>query len=112
MVSKGWNQSELARQASLFMPQGKKMGRDNISNYVRGDVLPGPLHLDAIAKALNVAPVDILDTRGGYLEQSIAKGVEKIELATTENGLAYLRIAQEVPMDKAMRIIAILQGED
>jgi hypothetical protein len=35
IVEKGWNQSEMARQSALHMPD-KTFGRDLISGYLRG----------------------------------------------------------------------------
>lgn len=52
MQEKGWNQSELARQAD--------MGRDNISCYVRGRSLPDPKSLKKISDALGIPPSELL----------------------------------------------------
>lgn len=53
MVGRGWNQSELARRASECLPKpapgqtrGHAIGRDLISHYVRGAMLPGPSNLE------------------------------------------------------------------
>src|SRR3546814_14259058 len=46
MIMKSWNQSDLARQASVFLSEKagkrKNMGRDRFSHYVRGINLPTP----------------------------------------------------------------------
>lgn len=47
MMSRAWNQSELARQANL--------PRDIISTYIRGIALPTPKSLEALATAPNAA---------------------------------------------------------
>lgn len=54
-IKKGWNQSELARQAALHMPDGR-FGRDSISKYEKATHLPYPVQLDALAKALGIPP--------------------------------------------------------
>ena len=48
---KGWSQSELARRA--------KIGRDSISQYVRGRSVPSPIFLEKICKALNTKPDEL-----------------------------------------------------
>ncbi len=71
MIQLGWNQSELSRRATAYLPrptkgqvQGYNLGRDRISSYVRGKYLPRPEALEAIAKALQCKPVDLLPPSG------------------------------------------------
>lgn len=68
MIKKGWNQSELARRAEAYLPKeapkGSRVGRDNVSQYIRGHVLPAPHTLAALAGALGVKPADLLPSRG------------------------------------------------
>jgi transcriptional regulator with XRE-family HTH domain len=69
-TAKGWNQSELARQATKYLPtpvrgqkQGKEISRDQISHWHRagnGGSLPRPETLAALAKALGVSPGDLM----------------------------------------------------
>jgi hypothetical protein len=66
-VARGWNQSELVRRATMLMPrpakgqmQGLKIGRDAIWQYCRGRSLPRPEALDVIAKALGMAPDELM----------------------------------------------------
>jgi transcriptional regulator with XRE-family HTH domain len=67
MIQLGWNQSELSRRATAHLPrptkgqaQGYTLGRDRISSYIRGKYLPRPEGLEAIAKALQCKPGDLL----------------------------------------------------
>src|SRR5690349_15157362 len=60
MMRKGWHQSELARRSGL--------NRDSISTYVNGTSLPTPVKLQALAKALEVEPNDLLPN---YTESAI-----------------------------------------
>jgi transcriptional regulator with XRE-family HTH domain len=59
MLKKGWNQSVLARQAAMHMPNGL-MTRQGISTYVMGKHMPDQTRLEAIAKALEVEPYDLV----------------------------------------------------
>src|SRR5690242_2615855 len=56
VIEKGVNGAELARKASLHVPSGKVIGRDNISWYLNGRSMPTPIYLAAIAKVLEVDP--------------------------------------------------------
>lgn len=106
MIEKGWTQSELARRASAYAPQ-KRMIRDNVSKYIRGRVLPGPLHLQALCKALGKKPEDLLPTRG-----TPTGGAEtpSMDLRDLQDGNAWLRINQAVPMTTALEIARLLAG--
>ena len=104
MIQKGWTQSELARRAAPYAPD-KRMIRDNISKYMRGKVLPGPLHLQALAKALGVSPDDLLPIRpGGAVVDHPTFSVQQMA-----DGNVWLRINQAVPMVLALKIAAILE---
>jgi transcriptional regulator with XRE-family HTH domain len=59
---KGWTQSELARRMAPLLKESR-IGRDNISKYVRGKVLPLPPALEAMAKVLGVESKDLLPMR-------------------------------------------------
>lgn len=88
ITARGWNQSELSRNAAKHMPDGK-FGRDNVSNYVRGRVLPGPPHLNALAKALKVTPDDLLPSR---YTKSVDDDNPPVDIKETEDGRAWLRV--------------------
>jgi transcriptional regulator with XRE-family HTH domain len=107
IADKGWNQSELARRAAIHMPDGK-FGRDNVSNYVRGSVLPGPAHLEAMAKALGVKQTDILPSRG---VPSVDANLPEFEMRNAGAGKAWLRINQQVDFDVALQIAGLLRGQ-
>lgn len=95
MVNKGWNQSELARRASLHMPD-KKFGRDNVSNYIRGTSMPGPTHLNALARALGMPSAD--------------DKAPPLDVKDLTDGRAWLRVNQAVDWQVAMQIVALLRG--
>ena len=53
LIRKQWNQSDLARAAKKFVPD---IERYNVSHWVRGQHIPTPVNLDAIARALGIDP--------------------------------------------------------
>lgn len=115
MIRKGWNQSELSRRASAFLPKptpGQKrghsgIGRDLISHYIRGLMLPGPANLNALAQALGVEPADLMPTVG---QPQI--GDVPLEVKAMDGDRMYLRIARSVSTDTAMKIMQLLREED
>lgn len=114
MVKKGWNQSELARRATAFLPKpvrGQKrntaVGRDSISHYVRGSMLPLPAYLDAISKALGLKPEDLMPAGAPSVRSTMP-----FEFRGMPDGRVFLRISRTVSQDAAMKIMAILAEED
>jgi transcriptional regulator with XRE-family HTH domain len=107
MVEKGWNQSELARRAEMQC-NGKRLGRDNVSVYIRGKVLPGPLHLSALAKALGLKPADLLPTRG---TPEAGESSPSMDVRDMGDGRAWLRINQAIDWDVALKILEMLKGK-
>ena len=51
LIERDWNQSDLARAVAPLL-KNSRLGRDNISKYIRGRVLPLPPTRAAIAKVL------------------------------------------------------------
>jgi len=101
MLDKGWNQSELARHSGF--------GRDNISAYIRGVSIPGPIHLHAMANALNVKSDDLLPNKG---MPSVDTVVPALDVAEIGEGMAWLRVNQAVDWDAALKIMALLKSAD
>ena len=60
--ARGWTQSELARRMAPLLKHSR-LGRDNISKYVRGKVLPLPPALEAMAKVLEIKTFELLPAR-------------------------------------------------
>lgn len=107
-VAKGWNQSELARRAADHMESGR-FGRDNISVYERGGSIPGPVHLNALSKALGVAPKDLLE----YGAMPVAdQRIPEFDLKDMGDGFAWLRVNKQVSKKKALNVLALLEAED
>jgi transcriptional regulator with XRE-family HTH domain len=106
-MRKGWNQSELARQAAVHT-EDKNFGRALISMYERARMFPNPFHLIALAKALGVQPDDLAPSAMPKLEDP----APQLETRDLGDGKCLLRINQPTEWRKAMRILEILRGED
>jgi transcriptional regulator with XRE-family HTH domain len=104
MIDKGWNQSELARRASAYLPKSSPLGRDNVSHYVRGISLPRSAQLAALAKALGLKPADLLPT-----VPSAAQKAPPFDMRQLEDGNVWLRVNQAVSFDQALKIMRLLQ---
>lgn len=108
MNRKGWNQSELGRQAHMHSVKGNRVGRDDISNYVRAKNLPSPLKLEALAKALGVETTDLLPTRG---VPSASDRAPAMDVRDMGDGNVWLRINQAVDRQTGLKIMNILMSE-
>jgi len=101
MMRKLMTQSDLARASG--------MGRDSISQYVRGRSVPSPKNLQKLCDALDVEP-DVLfpnyDAQANAVEQPTLE-MKSIE-ADAEN--FWLSINMKVPAMKAMEVMKILKG--
>jgi len=104
LVRKQWNQSDLARAAKKFVPD---IERYNISHWVRGQHMPTPVNLDAIARALGVEPTTLIP------QGAVNGGAPSpFSLMTQPDGRVELHINRTVSMETAMKIAALLQQED
>lgn len=106
MVRKGWNQSELARQAALHMPDGK-LGRDNISSYCGGRSFPGPIILHALCRALGTEPDELIPSKG---DAPPRPGDTELDVKSTSDGKAWVHINQELPWTKVTEILKIIHA--
>lgn len=117
MIAKGWNQSELARRASDLLPKpapgqkrGLSIGRDLVSHYIRGTMLPGPANLDAMARALGVRPLDLLPA--GVPTGPKLVDDSPFQMQAQPDGRLYLRVSRTVSMATGMKIMNLLAEED
>ncbi len=116
MIALGWNQSELSRRATEFLPkpakgqvQGHTLGRDRISSYIRGKYLPRPEALEAIAKALKCRPEDLLPPEG---VPSVVEEGPLMEMRSLDNQRVAIRINRVVSQQTALAIMTLLAKED
>lgn len=97
MLKKNWNQSDLARAAGL--------GRDSISTYVRGMVLPDARNLKKLADALDCSPDDLMPSAERMPQDTI------FEIRQTTDGKILIKINKAVTLDQAAAIFEILRDE-
>lgn len=103
LIRKGWNQSELARQAGLHMPN-KHFGRDLVSGYIRGKILPSPVHMHALCAALGKKPEDFLPPGATLPDNAPIKTQE------LGDGRVMLQINQIVDWSVALEVLRVLKG--
>jgi len=97
----GWNQSELARRMAPLLKESR-IGRDNISKYVRGKVLPLPAALAAMAKVLDCEPNDLLPSRA---TSGVSKELSPMDVRDIGDGRVWLQINQAVDWDVALDVM-------
>jgi transcriptional regulator with XRE-family HTH domain len=105
---RGWTQSELARRMVPLLKHSR-LGRDNISKYVRGKVLPLPPALEAMAKVLEMKTSELLPARA-----TPPAGAEYAPMSVKDigDGRVWLQINRSVTWRKGLEILRILQEED
>ena len=97
-------QSDLARKAQQFLPDGQTFGRDLISNYVNGNNMPLEYHLNAMCRALNVKPEDLVPNDNSWREDANPP----LDIRTAGDGSVWIRVNQRTTLDVAMKIMALL----
>jgi transcriptional regulator with XRE-family HTH domain len=105
---RGWTQAELARRMAPLLKESR-IGRDTISKYVRGKVLPLRPHLEAMAKVFGVESRDLLPTRG---TQAVNEELAPRALRYLGNGPAWVRINQEMKESTALKLFQVLAEDD
>ncbi len=103
MMARGWNQSELARQADL--------PRDSISTYVRGVSFPSPKSLQKLADALGVLPADLLPNS---VESAIDEDNPSLNMrvSTAAPNSAWLQVNRLVSLSTAARVIELIEADN
>ena len=101
MLKKGWNQSELARKCDL--------GRDSISQYVRGRSIPTPGNLNKLAGILGVDATTLFPN---YDAQTNAIEAATVEIKSIDSDAEnmWLRVNMKVPAEKALEVLKILKS--
>ena len=102
MLAKGWNQSELGRQADL--------PRDAISVYVRGKSLPTPQNLKSLADALGDTEAELLPN---HIESAIDEDAPDFELRASPgaSNVAWLRVNRLVTFTTGLKIAELLEAD-
>lgn len=105
-LKKGWNQSELARAATT---ETVRVTRDEVSKYEKANHFPGHEKLEAVAKALGVTAEDLMPTKGLTAK---ADRTPPFEMRATADGRVWLRVNQAVSYEAALKIMALLKGDE
>lgn len=91
------------------MLKESRIGRDNISKYVRGKVLPLPPALEAMAKVLGVEAKDLLPSRA---TQAVADELSPLDVRDIGAGRVWLQVNQAVDWPIALKVMGLLRGGD
>jgi transcriptional regulator with XRE-family HTH domain len=100
MRERGWTQSELARRA--------RIGRDNVSGYIRGKNLPGPAIMNRLAAALAVGPEQLIPMSEENLPTAKNSRGFTLRHLTNDGNNVWLQVEQALPWDQAEAILRIL----
>ena len=100
MRERGWTQSELARRA--------RIGRDNVSGYIRGKNLPGPAILNRLAAALAVGPEQLIPMTGEQAHSPKNGPGFTLRHLAHDGDHVWLQVEQALPWDQAEAILRIL----
>lgn len=115
-VRKGWNQSEVATEATKHMPKDrwgrpkKKVGRDMISGYTRERTKPSAVTLNAIAKAFNMDPEELLPRQAPLPLQRKEPQFPPFSMREQSDGMVWLRVNRVVTLDVALQVAALMKG--
>ena len=100
MRERGWTQSELARRA--------RIGRDNVSGYIRGKNLPGPAILNRLAAALSIGPEELIPMSADTLPAGRRPTGFSLRHLADDGNRVWLQVEQALPWDQAEAILQIL----
>lgn len=102
VVDMGITQSDLSRMSGL--------GRDSISQYVRGKSAPTPVNLKKLAKALNVDPNDLYPHYEANAFGSEALSQEMRAVPGDPDHM-WLRIDMKVPTAVALEVLQLVNNK-
>jgi transcriptional regulator with XRE-family HTH domain len=99
IVELGITQSELARRAGL--------GRDSISQYIRGRSIPTPVNLGLLAKGLGVKAEDLYPDyeERAYTMEELS---QEMRAVPGDPDHMWVKINMKLPVEKAMQIFNIV----
>ena len=111
MGRKGWGLSETARQASQLLGPDAKFGRAHVWHYLHRRAMPRARQLNALSKALDVGPDELLGSDSFSHPRALAAVPMGLVRAHDQgNGMVFLEVAQRVPWATALEILRVLQS--
>jgi transcriptional regulator with XRE-family HTH domain len=129
MERKGWTVADTARQVSRLLGEQDKFGSSHLSHYLSGRAVPRARYLQALSRALDVRPEDLLPGRmpqgddashRAGLETPLsgradpARPTHQVDLVHVRDygdGTALLQVFQRVPWPTALEIMALVKGD-
>lgn len=113
MNRKGYNQAMLVSRASTYAPKSHPISRSNISEYCGGKKMPGPVRLNAIAKALEVEVHDLVPITAPRTRTALPHPAGgSFEMIDVGNGQVRMIFDRTMPMMKATEILSVLNSID
>lgn len=113
MTDKGLSGADLGRQATIHLPKGKVIGRDNISWYLNGRSMPIPTYLAAIAKVLDIDAQFLLprdhSQRVGDKPEPAATPEHDVRMSLATNGDMHLMLNVHLPRDLGWKILKLVE---
>ncbi len=109
LVTRGWTQSDLARKVAPLLPNAR-LGRDNISKYIRGKVLPLPPTLAAIAKVLDMEVTDLLPS--AVRRRSVETEQPPMSIRSLGEGgdMGWIQLNMALPFDTILEIRKLVRA--
>lgn len=99
MMDKGWTQSDLSRASNV--------GRDSISNYIRGKTIPSPQNLQKLADALSLDPVDLYPNFS-LKASALDMPAVQTRILPSDPKFMYLEVNCKLPTEVALEIQALI----
>ena len=112
MAERRWSQSDLARAAFGINPKsGLPRGRDAISKYIAGAIMPTPKSLGKLADALGMDPEELLPNS---IHDSMADEPPSFEVKQVAGDRArvWLQVNRPCSPKTAARILDLLNQDD
>jgi len=99
IVELGITQSELSRRSGL--------GRDSISQYVRGRSVPTPVNLGKLAKCLNTTPEELFPDyeHTAYETEQLS---QELRAVPGDPDNMWVKVNMKLPVEKAMQIFNLI----
>lgn len=115
LVEAGWNQSDLAREATKHLPKTKRrkeFPRDLVNRYARGATIPRPESLRLLCKALSTAVGREVAEKDLMPPEAWAPRVSpQVTMRHVGDGRVALQFSRVVSMKTATKITELLDAE-